>query len=252
MSMGSPPIGRLPPELLASLFETLPDEEKILCALACQRWRGITKEVWPDLKAYPDELLYNAAKNGSNSQIELAKKVGAEDSVATAIQAAAENGHKELLVPLRIWAENCYAKRIVKEAQAHNPHFCIDIAMEWNDYRGHLEFVLVAAARGGYPECMEVILDLVGSFNLTDREAIREASSNGHVECMKLLKELDFNVYPNFTLYHAAFGGHVDAMILAKKWGATKYQKALEGAVRAHDKGCAKLLKGWIAETNKC
>ena len=71
------PINRLPPELLVMLFESLEPEGKTLCVMTCQRWRELIKDLWPNLKTRPYDVLHWATKLESLSLIKFAKRWGA-------------------------------------------------------------------------------------------------------------------------------------------------------------------------------
>ncbi len=53
----SPPIERLPPELLAAVFSKLAPPVRTLCGLFHQRWRLLIKGLWPELITTPRNML---------------------------------------------------------------------------------------------------------------------------------------------------------------------------------------------------
>jgi ankyrin repeat protein len=102
-------------------------------------------------------------------------------------------------------------------AKAGNPDL-----VEWllHDVRfkplDHSSSALRLAARWGRPSCLKALM-IHSDVTAMDQEAIREASANGHVKCVKLLL-MDPNILPhaqdNEALIRAASRGHLLVVLL--------------------------------------
>ncbi len=108
----SPPITRLPPELLASVFEHLASEERTLIAMASPYWYELVKGLWPALKTKPNKLLDWAAETGSLSLMKRSKKWGATD-FDRALRGAAYGGHIDGMKLAKKWGATDFGEAMV-------------------------------------------------------------------------------------------------------------------------------------------
>ena len=97
-----PPLARLPPELLASVFERLDKEGRTLCAMTRRSWQELVKVLWPALKTGSNELLCWATKTGSVSLMKHAERWGAT-YFGQALKYAARGGHVDCLKQAKKW-----------------------------------------------------------------------------------------------------------------------------------------------------
>ena len=250
MNTREPPLTRLPPELLALVFESLDEEERMFCTMSYRYWQSLIKGLWPNLKVNPDEILDWAAETGNTTLIRFITKWGAKSpDYNQSIINAAKGGHTDCLKLLvtrsPIITRSFRYIEILLEAAAAGHTECMILAKTWGVE--NFDIALSFAAKGGQIECME----LLKKWGVTDfNEALESAAYGGQLACMKLLKEwgaINFNL----ALNGAARGGHLNCMKLAKRWGATDFEKALKKAAHNDHLNCVKLLKKWIKEQNE-
>ena len=132
MDFREPPLTRLPPELLALIFEGLDEEEKTLCATTHKYWQTLIKSLWPVLPTNPTSLLLFAAKSGTLSLMKLAKGQGATH-FDWAFSEAAMCGHLDCMKLAKEW----------------------DATSEWS--ATYFNWALENAKDGGHLECMELL-----------------------------------------------------------------------------------------------
>ncbi len=234
IALTRPPLTRLPPELLALVFESLDKEERILCMMSHWHWRALIKGLWPNLKIYSDGLLLWAAEIGNKLLMEYAKVWGAIN-FTWALNCAAENGHIDCLKLLKKWGADDF-NNALKTAAGKGHIKVMKLLKKWGAF--DFPWPLLQAATGGHIDCMKLLkewgsipggneLSLItaGDINST----LRRAAHGGHIDCMKLLKKWGAFHF-NKALWSAAYEGHIDCMKLLKEWGATNFNWALEGA----------------------
>ena len=124
-----PPINRLPPELLALVFESLDKEERVLCGMTRKNWRGLIRKLWPEPKTSPNEILYWAAETGSVPLMKTAKGWGATDFYQT-LRSAARGGHIECLKLAKNWGASNFDGAL-RRAAAHGNIDCLKLLKQW-------------------------------------------------------------------------------------------------------------------------
>ena len=178
------PLSRLPPELLALIFERLNKKERTLCVMSCWSWRVLIKGLWPMLKTNPNYMMYEGAENGSLPLMRFAKKWGATEFDCS-LWCAALEGHID----------------------------CMKLAKEWGatKFNNHLWCV----ALEGHIDCMK-LLKKWGATNF-DRALAACASERDNIEVMKLLLEWGATNFDD-ALWSATFNNHLNYVKLLEEW----------------------------------
>ena len=245
------PINRLPPELLAEIFDCLVSPNKTICEVVCHTWRKVIITIYPQLRQEPNDLLCYAAENGYIFLLNLAKARGAK-RFNLALWCATRGGHIKLIELLNCWGEGPekYAlsliiakdNRILNSAAITGQIGCMKLAKKWG--ATDFNYALSSAARGGHIDCMK----LAKKWGATEfNGALNNAARGGHLDCLTLAKEWGAREF-DVGLRHAASRGHLDCLKLLKEWGATAFNQALNGGDHAE---CMKLLKKWQNEAEK-
>ncbi len=156
-----PPLTRLPPELLALVFEGLDKEERILCVMSHKYWQELIRTLWPIPNTSPNGLLLWVSKSGNTTLMKFAKKWGKfrATNFEDALKWAVEGGQIECMKLLKKWGKIQTAK---------------------------LSGVFWTAAYNGHIKCMK-LLKIWGATNFN--WALHGAAKAGQIECMKLLKK---------------------------------------------------------------
>jgi len=200
------PLTRLPPELLALVFEGLDKEERMLCTITRQQWQVLIKSLWPELEVKPEDMLYWAAKKG----------------------------YVECLEMLRRWDLKGLTKLIINAVQNGNIRLCIEISTK--PYRTThrypiaiytLNKSLSLAARGGHIICMKILTD----WGARDFYwALISAACGGHINCLKFAKNRNIGRMGGLDMAHmcAAENNHLDCMKMLRGWGAKDVNFLLE------------------------
>ena len=205
------PVRRLPPELLALVFEHLESPERIPCLVVCHYWRALIKTLWPQIKPNLNNLFVWAARIGSQPLMKFAKKWGAIKFIRHTKGAT------------KTWIR-----------RANKPHTRI------------LTEALVNAASEGQIDC----LNLLKNWGATGVDiAFKYAARGGHTSCLKLLKYWGATCFDD-ALYMAAYNNHVDCLRLLNEWGATSYDQTLF-LLKDRGNKAITLLRKWKAEAQK-
>ncbi len=225
-----PPLNHLPPELIAMAFESLDKEERTLCVMSCHRWRALIKGLWPALKTDPNNLLiWTAETGGTLPLMKYANKWGAT-MLDKAISHAKTKDHIACLKLLKNW-DDCYS---FYRATAEDHTACSK-----------------QPKRRGEIDANEFL------------ELLRRVAEQGHLNCLKLLKEWDpapgGDELPSITatsfdeaFCYAALGGHVNCLKLLKEWGATDFDGALGFVAVKGPLACEKWTNfNWLFEKAK-
>ena len=129
IALTRPPLARLPPELLALVFENLVLSERTLCAMSLPDWRALIKGLWPKLKTTPGNLLDWAAKIGSPSLMTYAKRWGAAD-FNKALKGATWAGYIDCMKLVKKWGATEFNWPLRCAASWGNID-CMKLAKEW-------------------------------------------------------------------------------------------------------------------------
>ena len=164
MNLREPPLTRLPPELLALVFEELEPEERTLCTMAYRYWQSVIKGLWPVLKTSPNEILIWAAKNGNMPLMKVAKKWDAAE-FDNPLQRGGPLGAQHAL-----WGA------------AFGGHVdCMKLAKDWG--ATNFNWTLIGAAYSDHVDCMK-LLKKWGANNFNEA-----AGTCTTIDCIKLLIE---------------------------------------------------------------
>ena len=272
-----PPLTRLPPELLALVFEGLESEELTLCVMSRKRWRLLIIRLWPKLKTPSHYLLRWAANVGSLSLMYLAKErskitfdisvnldnswyAGCDDTFRDDFEwqfgISLEDDIYE--PPVKV-ADNFYTfLNVAIGNAAKGGHLeCLKLAKKWG--ATDFNYPLNVAAANGHIHCMWSARKwLTNSSSTAGRgfcldTAFRGAAEGGHINCMKLLKEWGAPVC-KWALHDAVKGGQIASMKLVKEWSrlcTADLDNALSIATRMGHTDCIKMLKEWGATTEE-
>ena len=197
------PLTRLPPELLALVFEGLDKEERMLCTITRQQWQVLIKSLWPELEVKPEDMLYWAAKKG----------------------------YAECLEMLRRWDLKGLTKLIINAVQNGNIRLCIEISTK--PHRTTHEYPIAIytlnkslslAARGGHIICMKILTDWgAKDFNW----ALNSAAGEGHINCLKFAKKRSDSCL-DWAHMCATENNHLGCMKILRGWGAKDVNSLLE------------------------
>ncbi len=127
-----PPLTRLPPELLALVFESLDKEERTLCLMSCWGWLVLIKSLWPELENDPDDLMFCAAEIGSIPLMRFTKKWGATH-FSWVLYGAARNDHVECMKLAKEWGATDFEQPL--ESTACRGHIeCLKLLKKWGKF----------------------------------------------------------------------------------------------------------------------
>jgi hypothetical protein len=147
----------------------------------------------------------------------------------------------------RDWDNNCDWEETYRVAARHGNLHALKQIDNWATIdAAEVECALNAAIDGNHTRIIKKLIRWQRE-NMKKLGAIGFAADHGNIKIMKILWKSGFRYGINPALGSAAYCGHLRALKLLKKWGATHFNRALYSAAESGCIPSLNLLKEWGA-----